>query len=271
MVQTRKIQKIRRPVKERMLRSAGTSLRQRLEDLNEQCAWAFISCAVVPIVIALAVVLQVSFTQPVPLGRAMAGGILALIPALPLAWHLRKLARKVSDHNLGLSGELAVSEHLQELARAGCYIFHDLQPEKTWNIDHIVVAPESVLVIETKTRRMRESGGAQPAHEVIFDGSQLHFPQWSDAHGLAQAERNAGWVRDYLAKALSEVVKVEAVLTLPGWMVRRRGRGKVCVVNPKEMPALVRTRGAHHIRPDQQKRMRQIAFALEQKCRDVEF
>jgi len=128
-----------------------------------------------------------------------------------------------------------------------------------------------VLVVETKTRRMRKRRNDPAAHEVVFDGLQLHFPQWSDTYGLQQAERNADWVRDFLGKALSEPVKVEPVLALPGWMVRRKGRGPVCVVNPKEVRALVRTRGSQTISPEQTKRMRQIAFALEQKCRDVEF
>ena len=78
-------------------------------------------------------------------------------------------------------------------------------------------------------------------------------------------------MRDFLNKALCEPVKVEPVLALPGWMVRRTGRGPVYVVNPKEIRALVRARGIQTITPAQTKRMQQIAFALEQKCRDVEF
>ena len=203
--------------------------------------------------------------------KAWTAVLFGFVAFVPFGWRFLVIGKRYINHQLGLSGERAVAEQLQELVRRGCHVFHDLQPDKTWNIDHIIVAPECVLVVETKTRRMRENGNGTAAHEVIFDGQQLHFPHWSDTHSLKQAERNAGWMRNFLGKALSEPVKVEAVLALPGWMVRRKGRGNVYVVNPKEVRALVRARGSHAISDTQKKRMNQIVFALEQKCRDVEF
>ncbi|MEQ1852011.1 MAG: nuclease-related domain-containing protein [Chthoniobacteraceae bacterium] len=267
----RRARGIRRPVKERMLRPAGTSLAEKLSELNENAMMWFALAVIVPIGAATSGALGVSFMVSVPATKVWAAVLIATVVFVPLAWRFFVVFKRYTNHQLGLSGERAVAEQLQELARGGCYVFHDLQPDKTWNIDHIVVAPESVLVVETKTRRKREKGDETAAHEVIFDGRQLHFPQWSDSHGLEQAQRNAAWVRDFLSKALSEPVKVEAVLALPGWMVKLKGRGAVYVVNPKEVRALVRARGIHAISPESEKRMKQIAFALEQKCRDVEF
>ena len=262
---------VRRPVKDRMLRLAGTSLEERTNDLSGKMLMWFLSAVLVPMSVATALALGVNLQTPVPFPKASAALSLAALTFIPIAAAVFVVGRRRLNYELGLSGERLVAEHLQELARKGCYVFHDLQPEKTWNIDHIVVTPESVLVVETKTRRMRKRGNDTAAHEVVFDGRQLHFPQGSDTHGLQQAERNADWVRDFLGKALSEPVKVEPVLVLPGWMVRRKGRGPVYVVNPKEVRALVRARGSQTISPTQTKRMSQIAFALDQKCRDVEF
>ena len=267
----RRARGIRKPVKERMLRSAGTSLSEKVSELGEKVLMWFGMTVLIPISAAFAVGLGLSFSVQIPVQKAWTAIGVAFVMFVPLAWRFVVVGRRYLDHQLGLSGERAVAEQLQGLARKGCYVFHDLQPDQTWNIDHIVVAPDSVLVIETKTRRMRSRGKATGAHEVIFDGRQLHFPQWSDTHGLQQAERNAAWVREFLEKALREPVKVEPVLALPGWMVRRKGRGAVYVVNPKQVSALVRARGIHAISPAQEKRMGQIAFALEQKCRDVEF
>ena len=266
-----RVRGIRRPVKERMLRPAGTSLSERVEDLSGSLLLWFMMAVLAPMSAVISVALGVSLKTPVPAPKAWLALFLATTAFIPFAWRFLVLFRCYTNHQLGLSGERAVAEQLQELARMGCYIFHDLQPDKTWNIDHIVVAPESVLVVETKTRRMRGRGSENAAHEVVFDGRELHFPNWSDRRGLQQAERNASWVRDFLGKALGERVKVEPVLALPGWMVKRKGRGAVYVVNPKEIRALVRARGIHAISPEQEKRMKQIAFALEQKCRDVEF
>ncbi len=262
---------LRLPVKEKMLRPPGNSLRAQLDEREEALVSYLMFAVVAPTLVAAMIALGGVLRQPIPMDKAIGGAVCGLVAWLPACYLLSRTVRKRRDYYLGYRGELVVAEHLQELARMGCHVFHDLQPDQTWNIDHIVVAPDSVLVIETKTRRKREIANGKNAHEVIFDGRQLHFPQWTDTYGLAQAERNAGWVRDYLAKALAEPVKVEAVLALPGWMVRRQGRGKVCVLNPKEVRALVRVRGGPAISPEKDKRMRQIAHALEQRCRDVEF
>jgi hypothetical protein len=267
----RRARGFRRPVKERMLRPAGNSLAEKVSELGENAGMWFLTAVIVPLMTATFLVLGIEWTTRIPSSKAWGAALTAIFLFVPLAWRFLVIGKRYMNHQLGLSGERAVAEQLQELARMGCYIFHDLQPEKSWNIDHIVVTPESVLVVETKTRRMRKRGNDTAAHEVVFDGRQLHFPQWSDTHGLQQAERNAGWVRDFLGKALSEPVNVEPVLALPGWMVRRKGRGPVYVVNPKEIRALVRARGIHAISPGRAKRMKQIAFALEQRCRDVEF
>lgn len=271
LIAMRKVRGVRRPVKERMLRPAGTSLSERVDELSENMFIWYMMAIFVPVGVASWTALGLSLMAPVPASTAWAAVTLALVTFILPAWPLVEVARRLSNYRLGLSGERAVAEQLQELVRMGCYVFHDLQPDKTWNIDHIVVAPDSVLVVETKTRRMRGRENGKAAHEVVFDGRELHFPNWSDRHGLQQAERNASWVRDFLGKALGERVKVEPVLALPGWMVKRKGRGAVYVVNPKEIRALVRARGIHAITPEQEKRMKQIAFALEQKCRDVEF
>ncbi len=262
---------IRRPVREKMLRPPGNSLREQLEKLDEDFVEPFLFAVVLPPAVGVIVALKTALYQPIPTSQAWVGLILGFIAWVPGCYWLSRVARKRGDHFLGYQGEVLVAENLQELARQGCYLFHDLQPEKSWNIDHIVVAPDAVLVVETKTRRKRSRSDDRAAHEVIFDGRVLHFPGWSDTHGLEQAERNAGWVRDYLSKALAEPVKVEPVLALPGWWVRRKGRGKVYVVNPKEVRALVRGRGGQMISPEKAKRMQQIAHALDQKCRDVEF
>jgi hypothetical protein len=180
----------------------------------------------------------------------------------------RKLARDRDD----FQGERMVAEHLHDLSRAGCYVFHDLTPEGTWNIDHIVVTPESVLVIESVFRRV----GRAREMEVVFDGAMLRFPDETNGEAIERAVRSAEYIRAFLSEAMCEPVRVEAVVALPGWIVRSKGRGTVLVVNPKEIRALARTRGARGshlgwgISAQDTERMGQIAFALDLKCRDAE-
>ena len=90
------------------------------------------------------------------------------------------------------------------------------------NIDHVLVGPAGVLVIETKT--MRKVGG--PEEKLSFDGERLLVrgrplsEGWQK--GLRQVEANARTVR----RALKGVVPGEFVhpaLTFPGWFVKDRG------------------------------------------------
>lgn len=268
---SRDVRKIRSPLKVQMLRAPGTSLQSKVEDRTDTMMLLYAWAAGLPIVAVMSISGGLRFdiaVSPAVASRAMGMGALT---GIVFTGGLILWARRTTNYLLGLRGERVVAQALQELVRQGCYVFHDLQPEKTWNIDHIVVAPESVLVIETKTRRIYGARDGKTAHEVTFDGARLHYPSGTDVHGLQQAERNAGWVRDYLSKALGEPVRVEPVLALPGWWVHRKGRGRVHVVNPKEMRALVRARGTRGITAGEEKRMKQIAFALAERCRDEEF
>lgn len=266
----RRFQKIRPPSKEKLLRPAGESTRQRARELDEQLFFALIVTMVAPV---LMIVGQLAFTARnavLPIPRAIpiiTSSAVVLVGCL--TWTIWTL-RRWRNYDLGFRGERSVGQHLEELLRAGCFVFHDVPGDGKWNIDHIVVTPTEILAIETKTRRKRSVPNGTSDYEVTFDGATLHFPHVRDAFGLEQARRNAKWLGDYLSRALSEPVPVRPVLALPGWMVRRKGRGDVTVVNPGELKVFAR-RVKPSLSSTQERRMKQIAFALEQRCRDIEF
>lgn len=68
----------------------------------------------------------------------------------------RVLVRARNNH-LGLLGEQVVGQVLDSLSSDSVRVFHDLQirdpKRKPRNIDHVVLTPAGVFVIETKTRR----------------------------------------------------------------------------------------------------------------------
>jgi len=61
------------------------------------------------------------------------------------------------------------------------------------------------------------------------------------------------------------------VLTLPGWMVERTKPGDVSMVNPKQLPALIRERSSQPVSAALRRRMEQIGVVLANRCRDVPF
>jgi hypothetical protein len=96
-----------------------------------------------------------------------------------LLWSLReiivvwRLEDQMRTWRFGMRGEQAVAEALTDrsLAAAGYVAFHDLPGDGKWNIDHVVVGPAGVFVLETKARPRRK---ATPVHpEVVADFAGL--------------------------------------------------------------------------------------------------
>lgn len=260
------------PVKEYMLRPPGESSRRVIAVLNEKISEDLLLITLIPIA------LSVSYFhhQSQHVGNPLAGVVtMTLICLVAMFWKGRVLWRRLKElrnRELGCAGEQLVAERLAPVAQHGCLIFHDCPADMHGNIDHIVVTSSVVYAIETKTRRKRPSPDPERATcEVIYDGHCLDFPHGREDFALDQTRRQALWLADLLKKALAEPVEVRGVLALPGWMVRRKGRGDVAVVNPKELPALIRDKSAVPSPADAARRMQQIAFVLDGRCRDVAF
>jgi hypothetical protein len=168
-----------------------------------------------------------------------------------------------------MRGEQAVAESLGEAADSGFRAFHDLPGGDNWNIDHVAVGTRGVFLIETKARRRRSSHNGQPAHEVVFDGDTLRFPNYKDTKPLEQAKRNAAWLSNYLTKKTGEPVRVEPLVVLPGWFVRivEKGNFPVKAMNANYLVRFLQ--GQNEIIDPAQ--VRRIISALDEKCRDVEF
>ncbi|PQJ29838.1 hypothetical protein BSZ32_16020 [Rubritalea profundi] len=181
---------------------------------------------------------------------------------------LYRLMPTYANYKLGLLGEQAVGAILNTLSHETVQVYHDYQVnepgDKPWNIDHIVVTAEGVFLLETKARRKlkQKNKDGQDGYRVKYDGSRLHFPFGVDHYGLKQAKRNSEWLSKQLSSSVGEHVQVKPLLTLPGWMVERKGRGEVDVLNEKELRNDFK-RPKQVISPTLQKR---INHQLEQHC-----
>ncbi|MGB8369145.1 MAG: nuclease-related domain-containing protein [Limisphaerales bacterium] len=188
------------------------------------------------------------------------------------AWAAIKAFRgfkEAQNIRLGISGERAVAEALNEAADSGFRAFHDLQTDKVGNIDHVAVGTRGVFLIETKARRKRGGKTGQAAHEVLYDGEALQFPFFRDGEPIEQAKRNAAWLSNYLRNKTGEPVEVFPLVVLPGWFVKISTKGifRVNVMSANYLPGFLQRQG-EKIAPAQARR---IITALDEKCRDVEF
>jgi hypothetical protein len=249
---------VRDPVKDKLLRPPGESLRVEVQKMEENCNFLFTITFAIPIC-------------TLPLLRTTHWAVPTMLVALtcgPLSLLLFRRWNKISNYWLGFQGERAVAEELNQLMRKGCVVFHDLQMPERGNIDHIVVAPSGLFVVETKARRKRRAKEGREEHKIIYDGKVLHTPQGTDTSSLAQVERNAAWLADQLSKALAEPIRVTPILTFPGWFIERSGRSYINVVSHKNIGQVIHSNLGN---PLNEKQMKQITAWVEDHCRNVEF
>jgi hypothetical protein len=253
----------RPPVSEKLLRPAGESLRREIEKMDEQLndilIWTFFGPAF------MTFMLLILNATPLPAAIIITAG--AGVFAF-MVWRLIRLINRRRDYRLGFSGERAVAEELNQLMLDGCRVFHDVPMEPYGNIDHVLVAPTGVYAVETKARRKRKTTPGKRDHEVVFDGERLQFPGAADLASLQQARQQADRLRAFLSSAVGEPVKVQAILTFPGWFVINRAKSDIKVLNPKGIRAAV----LNNRLPTLPKQLNErVAHQLDQKCRDVEF
>ncbi len=192
--------------------------------------------------------------------------------AVACAWltgDLLRRLREAQNWRLGLRGEQAVAEKLAEVAECGYRAYHDIPGDGPWNLDHVVVGPQGVFVIETKARRKPAEKRADQSHyKAVLDGDVLRFSNGDDRKVVTQVLANARWLSDYLRKKTGETVFVEPLIAVPGWWVERSGReSEVKAMNACYLAGYLRSRPAV-LKPTQVTR---IKTAIEEKCRTLEF
>lgn len=258
----------RSPIKGELLRSPGQTLREQVEERQLDFMADAMALLVAPAFVAGAV-----FVMALMSGRLPSLRVQVVVVAALVAWcliQIRKLyqASETLDRwRLGLDGEVAVGQELDQLMRQGAAVFHDF-PGEGFNIDHVVIARQGVFAVETKgySKPVDEEGNA--AHRVVFDGRTLFWPERSESKTLEQAARNARWLSTWLGKATGEPVVVTPALALPGWFVERKGRGEVLVYSGRELGQHLL--GAVKASPISAETLQRVIHQVEQRCRTVE-
>ena len=259
----------RLPFTQKMLRLPGESLRLRLIEVDEKLNNTFVQlflAAYSPLIMAGLVALQGVRTSRgvwiVLVGMAV---IVSAFFALRL-WKLMNALRRI---RLGFEGERHVGEALNQLMLDGYRVFHDFlitdKPRSIRNIDHIVIGPNGVFAVETKTRRKVK--GANGATVAVVDNA-LQYPWGTDRDDLKQAQEQAAWLSEWLSKMSERPVSVGSILALPGWFVDRRIRSAVTVMTGSELVANIpKLNGT----PTAQPEIRRLAAIIEDRNRSIEY
>ncbi|MEZ5277059.1 MAG: nuclease-related domain-containing protein [Opitutaceae bacterium] len=202
--------------------------------------------------------------QLAAMGVILVGGI-----AIGGTLLFRRLNR-MRDDRLGYLGERAVGEYLEPLKPDGYRVFHDVPAsngKKRFNLDHVVVGPTGVALVETKARRKRRARPGYKEYEASFDGRKVIFPWGEDTQGIKQAKAQADWLSNWITTRTGLKTPVRPILTFPGWFVKESPSPGIRVINPKILPQAVKGRGQQILSAQE---IDLIARQLDSICRDVE-
>lgn len=275
------------PQNERLLRPPGYHLQQEMETLDEKIVMTVIhimaSCAIAGMFLALSIrLVAMMIVKGASLGQLIAipNGYLVVLSVpcgfVATAWavaaclRLFRLLDITRAYRLGLRGEQATAEALHDsrLAVAGFHVFHDVPGDGRWNVDHVVVGPPGIFVIETKTcRRRKKKRYDQRDCDVVFDGRVLRFPWRCDDKAVAQVSDNARWLRKYIGE-FSPDIRIQPVIVVPGWYVKSQGNYAVKVMNASYLVTEYLLKEPKLYKEEQLKGVR---GRLDERCRTVEF
>ena len=259
----------KKPVGEKMLRSPGNSLFEKVESLMDRMNLLVLLAGLLPILL-----IQLIGSPLTELVLTQTNQFLVVLSpfflGVCIAYFLSKKLLNLTHNLLGLKGERLVGEMLNRLMKDGFDVFHDfpLEPDgKFPNIDHIVVGPNGVFAIETKTWRKPKETSDGKNWEVTFDGKQLKFPHFTTKKGIGQANQNARLLSKHLSASTYETIRAVPILALPGWFVSSKSIEPLIVVNPKQIRSAILAKD----KTIDESLQKKIAYQLELRCRDVEF
>lgn len=182
-----------------------------------------------------------------------------LIVGVWSTWSMSKVLRARRKYLEGRAAERATAQAFASLVSKGCAVYHDIPADK-FNLDHVVLGPGAVFMIETKSRRKPAARGKVSA-AVKFNGEALEFPGWRETKMLEQACAQTRWLSEHLYRKTGERVQVEPVLALPGWYVTCSVPSpNVHVINPKMCNFMADGKGKQIPEPQR----RRIMTAIEE-------
>ena len=162
--------------------------------------------------------------------------IAAVVLVLFAAWRMMRARKLMRNLRQGRDGERAVAEALERMREEGFRVFQDLVGPDS-NVDHLLVGPQGLFVIETKAITRPVKGEAK----VQYDGEAVTLGGFTpDRDPIRQVAAIAKWVRDLVRESSGHDHAVRPVVLYPGWYVEASARNSsVWVLNPKALPAFI--------------------------------
>lgn len=220
----------RSPVREEPLRVAGQVLDEEIQRVIRRDGYEAMLPAGLLAMLAVWEWLRWYVPTPRP-------GLMSLVALVAIGWAALKLHRAratVRRLQLGRNGERAVADVLEQLRVRGYRVFHDIQGDG-FNVDHLLVGPQGLFVVETKTRSKPTRGLAT----IRYDGESLTVAgEHPHREPIQQALALARWVSDLVNDSSSRNCFVRPVVLYPGRYIEITVKTpSVWVLNPRMLAA----------------------------------
>jgi Nuclease-related domain len=185
-------------------RSALAAYRRRR--VTELAAWARSLAWRAPLVVAAGAVGQVLAAQA---GLPQAG-LVGLAVAAMVGWRLRfRPSEQARTWERGAHGEQRTARLLDRLVRDGYVVFHDLAiPGSPANVDHLVIGPSGVFVIDSK----QWTGSVQQGTDGLV---------WHNHYRLERTLETVRWESEMVGRLLG--TRVDPLLCVHGAHVHGGG------------------------------------------------
>lgn len=195
------------------LRVAGQSLDEELDDVRYDHMMAPMMVALLMVIMAL--LEWVRYLTNMPPSPWLYSFIAVVMTGYAVfkVLHTRKRVRQLK---LGRDGERVVAQYLEWFRTLNFFVFHDV-PSGDANVDHVLIGPQGVFTIETKTHTKPQRGECKV---TVVDGVVRANGLVIDRNPIVQAKAQAGWLRNFLAESQFNV-RVWPVVVFPGWFVER--------------------------------------------------
>jgi hypothetical protein len=203
------------------LREPGQALRQRLDQAFSNL---FLNGALGPIISLAPLVYgmgRMLFVERQDWVEWALYGLLSTLLVLGFSLLLIRDYQRIRRLKLGLACELAVGQELERLVRPEAhpyYVFHDV-PTDSFTIDHVVVTPHGVFVVETRARTLAIGSDGKEDNNVAVERERLRFPNWQERRPLHKTRQGVSWLTQWLERRCGVPVPVRGVLVLPGWNI----------------------------------------------------
>lgn len=165
-------------------------------------------------------------------------GLLSTLLVLAFSLLLVRDYQRIRRLKLGLACELAVGQELERLIRPEAhpyYVFHDV-PTDSFTIDHVVVTPHGVFVLETRARALAIGSDGRELNKVVVERERLRFPHWNERRPLHKTRQAVSWLTQWLERRCGVPIPVRGVLVLPGWEIdTSESTGDVLVVSGEQL------------------------------------